>query len=458
MSPGWALLLVAVLIVANGLFVAFEFGLVAARQGPLEEAAASGDRRAIAAVKQLGRLSFVLSSAQFGITATSLVVGFLAEDALGSVVTPILRATGLRDEARTTVAVALAFLLSTVFQMLLGELAPKNLALALPERTAIALALPMRWFGLLLGPIIRLFDASAAVLTRRVFGVEVAHERLGGHSADELARIIAASRDGGELSDSQGQLLARAVALGDRRVHEIMVPRTSVVFLSIHDTLEDLRVAARRTGHSRFPLRAPDDDDVVGTVHIKDVLAVAQADRATTTLGAIMSPPVVVPESEPLRRVLGQLRARSRTFALVIDEYGAVAGIVTIEDVLEELVGEIEDEFDSEHGAIQDKGDGRWLLDGTVRVDIAGETLGWALPTGDYETVAGLLIDQLGRIPRTGAATVVDGWEIVAHRVDGVRVAQVMVCELASVQLDTDADASASADTAPADTTRERKL
>ncbi len=428
MSPGIALLLVAVLIVANGLFVAFEFGLVAARQGVLEEAAAGGDRKAVAAVKQLGQLSFVLSSAQFGITATSLVVGFLAEDALGdAVVRPLLRLVGAGDAAATGVAVAIAFVISTVLQMLLGELAPKNLALAKPERTAIALALPMRLFGVVLGPVIRLFDAAAATITRRVFSVEVADERMGGHSPDELTRIIAASREGGELTDEQGQMLARAVALGDRRVHEVMVPRPQVEFLSVEDTIDDLRAAARRTGHSRFPLRTPDEDDVVGTVHIKDVLAVAPADRPTTKLGAIAQPAIVVPESEPLRRLLGRLRSSSRTFALVIDEYGAVAGIVTVEDVVEELVGEIEDEFDNEVGPVQQIAEGRWLLDGSVRIDTASEALGWDVPSGDYETIAGFVIDQLGRIPRTGSTVQMDGWQVVAQQVEGVRLVQVLV-------------------------------
>lgn len=428
MSPGWALVLVVVLIAANGMFVAFEFGLVAARQGVLEEQAAAGDKRAAAAVRQLHQLSFVLSSAQFGITATSLVVGFLAEDAVGNaVIVPFLDLLGIGDGGRTGIAFAIAFALSTVAQMLLGELAPKNYALAVPEGTARALAIPMRVFGVVLGPVIRLFDASAAALTRRVFGVPIAQERLGGHSPDELARIIAASREGGELSDEQGELLTRAVGLGDRRVHEVMVPRTDVVFLDADDTLDELRAASRRTGHSRFPVRGTDDDDVVGTVHIKDVLVVPSRDRATTRVAAIAAPAVFVPESEPLRRLLARLRRAQRTFAMVIDEFGGVAGIATVEDVVEELVGEIEDEFDRAIGPVRRVGPDRWLVDGVVRVDEAATLLGIDVPEGDYETIAGFLIDQLGRIPATGATAVVGEWAFVAQRVDGVRVTRVLV-------------------------------
>jgi CBS domain containing-hemolysin-like protein len=310
--------------------------------------------------------------------------------------------------------------------MLLGELGPKNLALAVPERTASVLAIPVRIFGIVLGPVIRLFDASAAVITERVFRTAVAEERLTGYDADELTQIIAASREADQLTDHQGELLTRAVVLGDRRVHEVMVPRTRVEFLDADDTLDDLRAASRRSGHSRFPVRGQ-DDDVVGTVHIKDVLSVAPTDRDTTRLGAIAAPAVLVPESEPLRRLLARLRRRQRTFAMVIDEYGGVAGIVTVEDVVEELVGEIEDEFDDVSGPVRRVGPSRWLFDGTVRVDQVTDVLDWQVPTGDYETIAGFVIDRLGRIPSTGSSVRLDGWEFVAQRVDGVRLEQVLV-------------------------------
>lgn len=429
MTPTLALLLVVVLIAANGLFVAFEFGLVASRRGVLEEAAKEGHRGAAAAVKQLDNVSFVLSSAQFGITATSLVVGFLAEDAVGGVIVdPLIGLLGLPEATRAPVALTLAFLLSTIVQMLFGELGPKNLALALPERTSRRLARLMYGFGVALGPVIRLFDDAAGWTTKKVFRVDVVHERLGGHSTDELAMIISASRDEGELSEAQGELLSRAVGLGDRRVHEVMVPRTRVDFLRADDPLEALRAIARRTGHSRFPIRGEDDDDdVVGTVHVKDLLSVPRAQHATTRVGQIAVPVLAVPESDHVRRLLGQLRAAHRTFALVVDEYGGIAGIVTVEDVLEELVGEIEDEFDAAPGAVRRVGPRRWLLDGTLRLDEVADATGLELPEGDYETVAGYVIDQLGRIPSSGAAVEHQGWELVAHRVDGVRLAQVLL-------------------------------
>ena len=431
MSPGLALLLVVVLIAANAMFVAAEFALVATRTGSIEELAAAGDPRAVAASRQLGNLSFVLSAAQFGITATSLVVGFLAEDAIGGVfVLPLLDLLGLPEGAYRPVAITAAFLLSTFLQMLLGELAPKNLAIARAETTALAVARPMRAFGVLFGPIIRVFDGAAAWMSRHVFRLEVAEERLGGHSPEDLARIISASREEGSLSELQGELLERAVELGDRRVHEVMVPRPDVVFLPADGSLEDLRRTARDSGHSRFPVRGENEDDVVGTVHIKDLLGVAPADRAHVRIGSIAGEALIVPESERLRRLLRHLRAERRTFAVVVDEYGGTAGIVTVEDLLEELVGEIEDEFDRDRGPVRRIGAGRFLVRGSLRVDHLERVLDASLPEGEYETVAGFVIDRLGRIPAEGEATSWDGWEFEVVRVEGVRVAELRVRRL----------------------------
>ncbi|MDX1658198.1 MAG: hemolysin family protein, partial [Nitriliruptorales bacterium] len=347
MDPGVALAVAALLVVMNGLFVAAEFALVATRRGLIEERAEAGDARARMVLRELRQLSFVLSAAQFGITATSLVVGFLAEDALGELfVRPAMEALGLPDQTVTAVSVTVALLLASVVQMLFGELAPKNLAIARPEPVALRLARFMRAFGVLFGPVIRIFDRAAAWTSQHLLRVEFSEELVGAHSVDELSRIIAVSGEQGSLTEAQAELLARAVELGDTRVHEIMVPRPDVYFLGAEDGIQALRDAARRTGHSRFPVRGETGDDVLGTVHIKDVLQVEAHEEDELTLGAIATAALVVPESELVRRLLAQFRSRQRTFAVVVDEYGGTAGIVTIEDVLEQLVGDIVDEFD----------------------------------------------------------------------------------------------------------------
>ncbi len=430
MTPQLALVLVGVLIAANGLFVAAEFSLVAVRRPAMEHAAAQGDRAARRVVRELHRLSFVLSAAQFGITVTSLLVGFLAEDAIGeTVVLPLVEAAGLPAGSSRGISIAAAFLLSTGLQMVVGELAPKNLAIALPDAVSRATAGPMRVFGLVFGPIINVFDRAAAWMTERVFGVDVMDELPGGHTLDELSRIIAASSDEGVLSDHQAELLSRAVGLWDRRASEILVPAPDVVWLAASDPVDALRTASRDTGHSRFPVR--DGDDIIGTVHVKDLL---RAERETTAdgripvVGDLATTCLIVPESEPLRRLLASFRSGRRTFAVVVDEYGSVAGILTLEDLLEQLVGDIEDEFDRERvPTVRRVGRGRFRVAGSLRVDRFRDAVGVPVPTGDYETVAGLVMDGLGRIPDEGETLALDGLELTVTRMEGVRVAEVEV-------------------------------
>lgn len=419
--------LVGVLIALNGLFVAAEFSLVAVRRGAVEERAQEGDRRARAVMGLLTNLSFVLSAAQFGITATSLVVGFLAEPALSPLLQPALAAIGLGEASAAAVALTVAFLLSTVFQMLLGELAPKNLAIARPEPVALWVAGPMRLFGIVFGPVIRVFDQSAVWVSGRVFGIGSTKELVAGHSLDDLSRIIAASGEEGALSEDQAELLGRAVELGDRRLSSLMVPRPDVVWLSRDEDLEALREAARSTGHSRFPVMGENEDDIVGTVHIKDLLTVPEEERVHTTVGELAASPMIVPESETLRRMLGRFRAARRTLVVVVDEYGGTAGIVTIEDLVEELVGEIEDEFDPRDRDVRALGGGRHAVAGTLHLPEVEQRLGLALPEGDYETLAGFVITQLGRIPSEGDQVRYHGWRLVVTRMDGVRVAELRV-------------------------------
>lgn len=368
----------------------------------------------------------MLSGVQFGITATSLIVGFLAEAAVGdALIRPILGVFSLPEATAAPLSLTLAFVISTVVQMLFGELAPKNLALAIPERMSLWVAFPIRWFGKAFGPIIRIFDGSAAWVTRRVFRVDASGERHVGHSPEEITRIIVASRDEGQLSLDQGELLTSAVELAERRVYEVMVPRTRVSFLDGDDTVDSLRIASRETGHSRFPVVGDSDDDILGTVHIKDLLSVDSSQRGSTLLRSIASPALIVPETDRLRPLLSKMRQAHRTFAIVADEYGGVAGIVTLEDVVEELVGEIEDEFDAVRETMVATTGGGFVFDGTVRTDEASEILGTELPEGEYDTIAGLLIDVLERIPAHGESVEIAGWRLTATEIDGMRVSKV---------------------------------
>lgn len=440
MSGALGLVLVTVLIVANGMFVAAEFSLVSVRRPIVEERASGGDRRAEAVTRELSDLSFSLSSAQFGITASSLLLGFIAERAIGdTVIRPLLGLVGIPEQAATGVAVTGAFLVSTILQMVLGELFPKNLAISRPLPVALVVTPFTRGFGLLLGPIIRVFDRSAQVITEKVFRVEVASELEGGHSLDELARIITASGDEGSLSEEQAGLLRRAVGLGDRRVGEVMIPRPDVVFLPADGTLADLRAAARSTGHSRFPIQGETEDDVLGSVHVKDLLGVPFAEHASLPLTSISTTMLAVPESELLRRLLTDLRREHRTAALVVDEYGGTAGVVTLEDVLEELVGDIEDEFDQASQQVRRLGAGRHLVRGGLRADRVELVLGQALPEGEYETVAGFVLDRLGHIPEPGERVTYGSLELTVTRMEGVRVMELTARRRPSPEVPPDA-------------------
>lgn len=434
---GWTGLgLAALLIVMNGLFVAAEFSLVSLRRTAAEERAEQGDRRARVVLRELRSLSFALSSAQFGITATSLLLGFIAERAIGdTVIRPALETLGIPGGATLGVTTALAFLLSTVTQMVLGELFPKNLAISRPLGVALAVTPVTRLFGIVLGPIIRVFDRSAEQVTQRVFRVEVAQELEGGHSLGELSRIVTASGREGSLSGAQTTLLQRAIELGEVRAGQVMVPRPDVVWLDADETLADLRRRARDTGFSRFPVHGSTEDDVHGTVHVKDLLGRTPEEQQRTLVAAVVQPATIVPESQPLRRLLADMRRQHRTFAVVVDEFGGTAGIVTVEDVLEVLVGDIRDEFDRGGTDVRALPAGRHVVAGTVRVEQLAELLEVELPDGPYETVAGFVIEELGRLAEVGDVCTFGDVRFEVTATDGVRLTEVTVTVPPAAQL-----------------------
>lgn len=428
MSGNMALLLVAILIAANGLFVAAEFSLVSVRRAELQPSLDRGDWRSRIVVRELNDVSTALSVQQFGITATSLVVGFLVEQSLGAqVVQPLLTLVGWPAETSLVFAVGIAFFLSTVGQMVLGELFPKNLAIARPLPVVRAVSPFSRGFGILFGPVIRLFDATARAVTIGVFRVEVRDQLDSALNLTELVRIIAASGAQGNFSAGQTNMLTRAALLGDRRVNEVMVPRPDIHWLTTGATLAQLRQASQATGHSRFPVCGRDEDDVIGTVHIKSLLATERQYYAETTIDAWVTPVLFVPESVVLRRLLADFDQTKRSAAMVIDEYGSTAGLVTIEDVVEELVGEIEDEFDPRETFVRRVGTNSYRMPGALGVDQLAALVGVTLPDGPYETIAGFVLEALGAIPAVGETVATDTVTVTVRQVDDVRITEVDV-------------------------------
>jgi CBS domain containing-hemolysin-like protein len=425
MSVALGLLAVVALIIANGYFVTAEFAFTTARRTRLEELAESGDRKAARAIAVQRRPSFVLSGAQLGITATSLIVGFIAEPVFAAALTPLLRPLGLGPAMVTSIALTIGLVVSIAAQMVIGELAPKNLAIARPEVLARALARSTAAYTRLAGPVIRLFDGSSNRLLRAV-GIEPAEELPVGVSADELSVIITESRSQGALPQAQAVLLGRALSFRSLRAADAMVPHSQVVAIPATATCEDLRALAVATGHSRFPVTGANLDDVLGVAQAKDVLSIPVDQRASTPVRALVRPVLAVPESESLRRLLSSLREAHSQLALVVDEHGGTAGIVTLEDIIEEIVGEIRDEYDPAEPTVRRSSEG-FLVPGSWRLDETARDTGVALPPGDYDTVAGLLLAELGRMPEVGEELTVPGASLRIEAMDGFAVRWVML-------------------------------
>ncbi|NYG55965.1 hemolysin family protein [Nocardioides perillae] len=401
MTP-WILLGVSLLLVAAcGVFVAAEFSLVAVDRATVERAAAEGDAGAAGVQQALRTLSTQLSGAQVGITVTNLAIGFLAEPAIATIVRGPMLATGLPESTVTPVALATGLALGTALTMIFGELVPKNLAIARPLETARATQRLQRGFTAAIALPIRGLNGSANALVRRL-GLEPQEELRSARSSQELASLISRSADQGTLDADTAELMERSVEFATRTAGEIMTPRVRTTTIEASDRVEAVIEAARATGHSRFPVLDA-EDAVVGTVHVKHAVALPVHERATTRVKHVMVRPIVVPDSLRLDPLLALLREDGFQMAVVLDEYGGHAGIVTLEDVVEEIVGDIADEHDRLGARVQARRDGSWSLSGLLRPDEVEDATGVELPTHeDYDTVAGLVVRQLGRVPTPG--------------------------------------------------------
>ena len=415
---------VILLIAANGYFVAAEFAYVASRRQKFVEAADEGDRSSARALLVHKRLSFMLSGAQLGITVTSLVLGFIARPVIAGAIEPVMSAIGVPESSRFGISLTIAFVLATIAQMVFGELAPKNLAIAKPEPVARAVAGSTLVFMKVAGPIIRLFDGAANRLLR-LLGIEPVEELHGAvSSADELEVILDSSAEHGHLTPSQAGLLERAIDFVDLEASDAMVPWNKVNTIGVGATAADLK-EAMKSRRSRFPVVDP-DGSVLGIVHAKDLLGVDRSRYAETVVDELMHEVIAVPEAAGLNTVLTDLRTHSTEMALVVDEYGGPAGIVTLEDIVEELVGEIEDEYDgTAPGEPLEIEPGVWSIPGTSRPDELERATGLELPDGEYDTVAGLVLERLERLAEVGDAVVVDGVELAVSSVDGYAIERI---------------------------------
>ncbi|MFC8569999.1 hemolysin family protein [Streptomyces sp. NPDC057245] len=425
------LLLVAVLLsLMCGAFVAAEFSLTTVERGELERAAERGERGAAGALKGVRNLTFQLSGAQLGITVTNLVVGMLAEPSVAALIAGPLEDLGASRSTASSVALVLGTALSTVFLMIVGELVPKNWAISSPLAVAKRVGAPQRWFSAAFRPFIGHLNNTANRIVRR-FGVEPAEELASARGPQELAALARHSAKEGALEPDTAELFVRTLNLADLTAQQVMTPRVQVVALDTSASCEDVADATRATGLSRFPVYRDSLDAVVGTAHVKDVLAVPAARRAGMPVTELMREPLLVPESLTVDRLLDRLSGR-RTMAVVIDEYGGTAGVATLEDIVEEVVGEVRDEHDPHEtpdldpAGTDEQGHALYWADGSARVDRLAR-LGLRVPEGPYETVAGLVAAELGRIPAVGDTLGVAGWRLEVVDATGHRAARVLL-------------------------------
>jgi CBS domain containing-hemolysin-like protein len=407
--------------------VAGEFGLVAVDRSAIEAEAARGSARAKSTLTALKSLSFQLSGAQLGITVTSLIVGFLTEPAIAPAIQPLVDTFGLPERTSLGVSITIALALATAFEMVVAELIPKNLAIARPTGMALATAPALRFINRIFKPLILFLNASANWTVRRL-GIEPQEELINVRSLQELELLIHSSREGGVLMEDEFALLARSISFAEKIAADALVPRMSIVASQAEETLADLRTKALKSGHSRFPVYGEDLDDIVGVAHVKDLYRVPVWARDGTRVSAITQEVFVVPETRDLESLLVEMRRERKQLVMVIDEYGGTAGIITIEDILEEIVGEIEDEYDPTDlqltpGAL----DGVHVLSGLLHPEEVKEASGFEMPEGPYDTLAGFLLSILHRIPGSGDHVGYRGWEFKVVEMDRKRIDKVLL-------------------------------
>lgn len=428
------------LILACGAFVAAEFSFVTVDRSTVDQEAEGGDRKAQGVRLALRSLSTHLSAAQLGITVTNLIIGFMAEPALAGLLDGPLESVGVSEGAVRGISLAVAFILANGLTMIFGELVPKNLAIARPMETARTVQGFQRGFSRVFGPFVRVANGSANAILRRL-GIEPQEELTSARSPEELSSLVRRSAEQGTLGIPTATLVEKSIEFGERRADDAMTPRVRVETLAPDAPVVKVIEAARETGRSRFPVIADGSEEVEGIVHVKHAVAVPYARREKVLVKDVMADPVLVPSTVELDPLLTELRQQGLQIAVVVDEFGSFDGIVTLEDLIEEIVGEVRDEHDPREEPVRRISDGIWGLSGLLRPDEIEDQTGIQLPEDeDYETVAGLIGMELGRVPgrgdtvRVGATEEGDGpdpeVELTVLRMDGLRIDRVRLVRL----------------------------
>jgi CBS domain containing-hemolysin-like protein len=412
------------LTVGTGLFVASEFALVNLDRADLEARQARGESRLSLTISALKHTSTHLSAAQLGITLTTLLTGYTMEPALSNLLRPTLHAWSIPDAAIAPIATVVAMFVATVLSMILGELVPKNFALALPLATA-KLVIPFQIaFTTVFKPAVVVLNGSANGVLRSM-GIEPKEELSGARSAEELSSLVRRSANAGLLEADTASLLDRTLMFSRLTADDVMTARPSMHAIAAGDSADDVIQLARRTGHSRFPVYDEDLDDIMGVVHLKAAISVPRERRTEVPVGALATEPLRVPETAHVDNLIAELRARGYQLAIVVDEYGGTAGLVTLEDLVEELVGEVSDEHDRTRAGVIRNREGI-TFPAELRPDEVRRRAGVEVPEGDvYDTVGGYVMSVLERVPLVGDEVPLDSGILQVVRMDGRRVDRV---------------------------------
>ena len=412
------------LTIGTGLFVASEFALVNLDRADLESRQEAGETRLSLTISALRITSTHLSSAQLGITLTTLLTGYTMEPAISNLLAPVFDAWGIPTGVSRPLAAIIGVSIATVFSMILGELVPKNFALAIPRQTA-KLVMPFQVaFTTVFRPAVVVLNGSANGVLRAV-GIEPKEELSGARTAEELSSLVRRSASAGVLEEDTASLLDRSLTFARLSAADVMTPRPSIHALAADDSAEDVIQLARRTGHSRFPVYGESMDDITGIVHLKAAVGVPRERRADVPAAALATEPLRFPEAVHLDVLVAELRARGYQMAVVVDEYGGTAGVVTLEDLVEEIVGEVLDEHDRRRAGIV-RVDDTVIFPGELRPDEVRDRTGIRIPEGDvYDTVGGYIMSVLERIPVVGDTVEIEDGALEVQRMEGRRVDRV---------------------------------
>lgn len=419
------ILLVAFLIFMNGFFVAAEFCCVKIRTSRLETLIAEGSSRAKYAKQLTEHLDYSLSVTQFGITLASLGLGWVGEPALATLILPVTRAVGLPDEVGHTVALAVAFTIITSLHIVLGELTPKSMAIANVEDIMLAIAFPMVLFGRVMRPFVWILNTVANAISRR-FGYDVKGENEDAHTEEEIRLLMKESYRQGLINSTEADFVDNVFSFTELNAREIMVPRTDMICLYLDDTPAERIKTILEEQQTRYPVCYEDKDHIIGFIHVKDLLPpLVRGERLN--LRRYIRKALVVPESMDGSVLLRTMQEQGSQLAIVVDEYGGTAGMVTVEDIIEQIVGDIRDEFDEERESVEWRAGVVCSIDAKLLLEEVADLLGVRIEDEDVDSIGGWLYDQLGEAPRIGQMAAHAGTLFYVEEVDGVRITRVLV-------------------------------